>query len=78
MDISKTFNSTVKVPIHPKSKVKLILKSGNEVEINTLFLPQDFLVEYMRKGKKMRLIVGDNSFAEIDKASVEFFQVEEV
>ena len=78
MDISKTHDITIKVPIIPKSKVKIVLKSGKEIEIKTLFSPQDFIIEYAKRDKKMRLIIGDNSYAEIDKASVEFFQVEEL
>ena len=71
MDISK-------LPFNPRSKVKFILKNGKEVEIKTLFSPQDFLIEYMKRDKTMRLFVGNNSFAVIYKTSVEFLQVEEL
>ncbi|MBE5733982.1 MAG: hypothetical protein E7347_02910 [Clostridiales bacterium] len=70
MDISQ-------LPFNPRSKVKFILKNGKEVEIKTLFSPQDFLTEYKKRDKMMRLFVGNNSFAVINKTSVEFFQVEE-
>ena len=46
MDISK-------LPFNPRSKVKFILKNGKEVEVKTLFSPQDFLTEYMKRDKTM-------------------------
>lgn len=69
---------TLKIQIDdldPKTKVDIIMRNGALIELNTPLPLRDFLKIWKKKRRKIKLITGKDSFADINKHFVVYYHL---
>lgn len=62
----------------PVSKVFFVMKSDAEISITTPLDTESFCTIYESSRKKVKILTGSNSYAEINKKNVDFYHIEPI